>query len=153
MIHAEPGVDVSRHVQGVTDARHQRAIVPAALERLRAILVVPVVDAIVVRARVIRIDRQYLPDQELGADAVLGHRLVGVERLRLHVVGILEDQALERAVEVLARVVVPGPLLVLHLPCLDVVALALGAARLAARGLAQERSRARSPLAVRARPQ
>ena len=120
---------------------HERSIPLAALERLRAILVVPVVDAIVVRARVVRIDGEDLPDEELRADAVLGHRLVRVESLGLHVVGVLEDEAFERAVEVLARAAVRAPIFVLHLPGLDVVALARGAAGLAARGLAQERSR------------
>ena len=53
------------------------------------------------RSRVVRVDGQDLANQELCAHTVLGHRLVGVKRFRLHVVGILDDQPLERALEFL----------------------------------------------------
>ncbi len=140
VVHAEAGVDVARHVEGVADARHERAVAPAALERLRAVLIIPVVDAIVMRSRVVRVDGQDLANQELRAHTVLGHRFVGVKRFRLHVVGILDDQALERVLEVLARGVALDALLVLHFPRGDVVALALRAALFPAGSLAQERA-------------
>ncbi len=67
--HADAGVDVTGHVQRVADARHDVAIRAAAIERQRAVLVVPVMNAVVMRARMLRILREHLLHQELGADA------------------------------------------------------------------------------------
>jgi hypothetical protein len=48
--HSEARLDVTRHVQRMPDPEHDLAVFPAAVQSLRSILVVPVVNPVMMRA-------------------------------------------------------------------------------------------------------
>ena len=73
MPHAHDAVDVTRHVLRVSDAGHELRVAAATFQRLLRFVVVPVVDAIVVRARMVWLSRQNLPQHQLGSVAVSPH--------------------------------------------------------------------------------
>ena len=144
--HAHDGVDVSRHVLGVADARHQIGVCAAACERLFGFVVIPVVDAVVVRARMVGFARQDFADDQFGAIARVAHGGLGQQRARFHIVRILHAQRFELLHLGAAQLAVIG-----LGPCvahrigqqdgrfsLDIQALALGDFVLALDGFAQE---------------
>ena len=52
--HAHDGVDVSGHMLGVADAGHQFGVGAAARERLLGLVVIPIMNAIMMRAGMVR---------------------------------------------------------------------------------------------------
>src|SRR5579862_102474 len=95
MPHADDGVDVSGHVLGVADGGDQVGVGAAAGEGLFGLVIVPIVDAVVMRAGMVGVARQDFADDQLGAVSRVAHVDEGQEGAGLHVVRVLDAQGLE----------------------------------------------------------
>ena len=95
MPHAHDAVDVTRHVLRMADAGHQLRVLPAAFQRLFRLVIVPVVDAIVMRAGMVRLQRQDLAQDQLGSITGVAHIGQRQQRPSLDVVRILDADCFE----------------------------------------------------------
>lgn len=80
------------HVNGMADAGNQFAVTVRADQRLLRLMIIPIVNAVVMRARMIRLLRQNFANHQLRSVARIPHGGKCQQSERFHIVRVFDAQ-------------------------------------------------------------